>query len=343
MAESSWKKKEEVMAFTGGKVCIFGGFGTGKSTVGGTFPNIDLVDGEAGQAFYLEENKNIRNVLNTTSSTEVQQALNELNDPEMLEDFDTILIDSGTKVYENMQAAAYEVAENRAEKQKQKGKSIDLEDLNLAQRDWGHIKRWNQQLTTAYILFSNLGKWTVVTAHLKDIEKEIKLENGESKRIKIGERPDLPKKAEHDFDIVLKTFIMENGKEVIADNVQDWNKVTYHARVLKDRTHVTQVGQILTNPSFETWRAKWEGTRKFGTKNVDMSKNVSNDKARFEIEQAEEDDIVERFKELIKKSTQTDKTEILKKVKGAKIENPLKPKTAEEIQFLSELLEEYPA
>lgn len=166
MAESSWKKKEEVLSFTGGKVCIFGATGTGKSTFTGTFPRINLVDAEAGQAFYLEDNPNIVNVLSTVSAADVQDALNELNDKDALKAFDTIVIDSGTKLYENMQAAAFEVAEGRAAKQKQKGKSIDMEDLNLPQRDWGHIKRWSQQLATAYILFSNLGKWSVVTAHL---------------------------------------------------------------------------------------------------------------------------------------------------------------------------------
>ena len=104
-----WKSKEEVLAFTGGKICIFGDTGTGKSTFLGTFPRINLVDTEAGQAFYLEDNDNILNVLPTVSAAEVQEALDELNDESIINEFDTIGIDSGTKLNENMQAAAYEV------------------------------------------------------------------------------------------------------------------------------------------------------------------------------------------------------------------------------------------
>lgn len=326
---ASWKKKEEKLSHIGGKVCVFGGQGTGKSTFTGTFPRINLVDAEDGQSYYLEENPNIINVLSTVSAADVQSALDELNDPELLDEFDTITIDSGTKLYENMQAAGYEVAENRAIKQKQKGKAIDLDDLNLSQRDWGHIKRWNQRLATAYILFSNLGKWTVVTAHVKDIDKEIRQENGETKRVKIGERPDLPKKAEHDFDIVLRTFTKKNDRT---------GEITFHAEVLKDRTGCTQVGNIIDNPTFEIWRKKWEKSRKYGAKNLDLSKSVDTDRNGFEVEQEEEDNVADSFRSLIQASSPTDKAEILKKIKQSGIENPLKPKSGAEIQALKAII-----
>lgn len=328
----SWIKKEEKLSFTGGKVCIFGSQGTGKSTFTGTFPRINLVDAEDGQAYYLEDNENILNILPTVSAKEVQEALDELNNEDALKEFDTIVIDSGTKLYENMQAAGYEVAENRATKQKLKGKAIDLDDLNLSQRDWGHIKRWNQRLATAYIMFSNLGKWSVVTAHVKDIEKEIKLENGDTKKVKIGERPDLPKKAEHDFDIVLRTFTKKNEKT---------GEITFHAEVLKDRTQVTKVGQILDNPTFEIWRKKWESTRKYGTKQLDLSKSVISDRTGFEVEQNEEDEVVLDFKDLIQNASAANKTAILKKVKANGVDNPLKPKTDSEIEVLKQIITEF--
>lgn len=327
-----WKKKQEVMAFTGGKVCAYGDQGTGKSTFLGTFPNINLVDAEAGQAFYLATNKNIINVLPTTSAAEVQEALDELNDEDIINDFDSIGIDSGTKIYENMQAAAYEVAEGRAKKQATKGKAVDLDDLNLSQRDWGHIKRWNQQLTTAYILFSNLGKWTIVTAHLKDIEKEISDGKGGIKKIKIGERPDLPKKAEYDFDILIKLYTEKNDKT---------GEIEYYGLIEKDRTGVTAKGQIIKNPSFEIWKDYWENTRKYGTKNLDMSGNVEADRARFITEQEEEDEIVNDFKNMLGSLNDSDKKKMAVKLKELKIENPLKPKTREEIIALKNLIKEF--
>ena len=329
---SLWKKKSEVIAFTGGKVCVYGENGTGKSTFLGTFPQINLVDAEAGQAFYLESNSNILNVLPTTSAAEVQEALDELNDEEALTEFATIGLDSGTKIYENMQFAAYEVAEGRARKQASKGKAIDLEDLNLSQRDWGHIKRWNQQLTTAYILFSNLGKWTVVTAHLKDIEKEISDGKGGTKKIKIGERPDLPKKAEYDFDILIKLYTEVNERT---------GETEYYGLIEKDRTGVTKKGQIIKNPSFEIWRDRWEGTRQHGAKKLDMSNSVEADRTRFVTEQEEEDEVINDFKEMLSVASSEVKKTIALKLKELKIENPLKPKTREEVAALKNLTREY--
>lgn len=329
-----WKKKQEVIAFTGGKVCAYGEQGSGKSTFLGTFPRINLVDAEAGQAFYLESNENIINVLPTTSAAEVQEALEELNDEDVIKDFDTIGIDSGTKIYENMQAAAYEVAEGRAKKQATKGKSVDLDDLNLSQRDWGHIKRWNQQLTTAYILFSNLGKWTVVTAHLKDIEKEISDGKGGVKKIKIGERPDLPKKAEYDFDIVIKLYTEVNDKT---------KETEFFGLIEKDRTGVTAKGQIIKNPSFSIWKDRWENTRRYGAKNLDMSNKVEADRMRFVTEQEEEDEVVNTFKDMLGTADEANKKKIVMRLKELKIENPLKPKTKEEITALRSLIKEYSA
>ena len=96
-----------------------------------------------------------------------KETIDELNDVDELDGFDTVAIDSGTKLYENMQTAGFEVAETRAIKQKQKGRDVDIDDIGLSVRDWGHIKRWNQQLATSYILLSSLGKWIVVSAHQK--------------------------------------------------------------------------------------------------------------------------------------------------------------------------------
>lgn len=312
---SMWIPKEERLSFTGGKVCIFGGQGTGKSTFAGTFPRINLVDAEDGQTYYLLNNPNILNVLPTTSAADVQMALDELNDETVLESYDTVAIDSGTKLYENMQAAAYEIVENRAKKQKFKGKDIDLDDLNLAPRDWGHIRRWNQQLATTYILMSNMGKWVVVTAHEREITKEIKKANGETENVVIGHRPDLARKAEHDFDILLRTFTKEDPKT---------GEIKFYAEVYKDRTQVTKVGQIIENPTFELWRDKWESTRKHGVKKIDMSQDVASSKKVMEIEDSELSDIIETFKTKMKALDKPGQAKVAKKLNELNITNPLR-------------------
>jgi len=319
-----FQKKEEVLAYVGGKVLAFGATGSGKSTFAGTFPNINLVDSEDGNTYYLENNPNILGILRTTSASEVQDTLDELNDEEALKDFDTISIDSGTKLYENMQAAAYEVVEKRSRKQLRKGKDIDMEDLNLATRDWGHIKRWNQKLKTAYIMFSSLGKWVVEVAHQKDIYDD---PNSQDKK-KIGEAPDLAKKADYDFDIVIQMFTKED---------KDGN-VTYFGKIYKDRTGVTKKGQILENPSFEIWRAKWESTKKFGVKKaVDLSIGVSKDKESMEIEDEKAEELADNIKEALKSTSVDNQKKIGKKMRDLEIN--IKDLINNDIEKLKEVLE----
>lgn len=330
-----FQKVEEVLSHVGGKVLVFGKQGTGKSTFVGTFPNINLVDTEDGQTYYLGKNKNIKGVMRTVSEKEVQETLDELNDEETLKTFDTIVIDSGTKLYENMQSAAYEVAENRARKQRNKGADIDLDDINISQRDWGHIKRWNQQLATSYILFSEMGKWCVVTAHQKDEMRDAtKVEKkalGVDK-IKIGEIPDLAKKAEHDFDIVIQTFTEET----------DDGETVYKAKILKDRTGVTKRGDILENISFDIWKDNWEETKKYGVKAaINLNESIEKDVKAMTAEINAAEDIVAEWKPLMKSITESGNKTAVKQINSFIKDNGINVKnmTAENPEVLNELLD----
>ena len=330
-----FQKVEEVLSHVGGKVLVFGKQGTGKSTFVGTFPNINLVDTEDGQTYYLGKNKNIKGVMRTVSEKEVQETLDELNDEETLKTFDTIVIDSGTKLYENMQFAAYEVAENRGRKQRSKGVDIDLDDINISQRDWGHIKRWNQQLATSYILFSEMGKWCVVTAHqkdeMRDATKAEKKALGVDK-IKIGEIPDLAKKAEHDFDIVIQTFIEET----------DEGETVYKAKILKDRTGVTKRGDILENITFDIWKDNWEETKKYGVKTaINLNESVGKDVKAMTAEIDTAEDIVAEWKPIMKSLSESGNSTAVKQINAfIKDKNiNVKNMTAEDPNILSELLD----
>lgn len=330
-----FQKVEEVLSHVGGKVLVFGKQGTGKSTFVGTFPNINLVDTEDGQTYYLGKNKNIKGVMRTVSEKEVQETLDELNDEEILKTFDTIVIDSGTKLYENMQSAAYEVAENRARKQRSKGADIDLDDINISQRDWGHIKRWNQQLATSYILFSEMGKWCVVTAHqkdeMRDATKAEKKALGVDK-IKIGEIPDLAKKAEHDFDIVIQTFTEET----------DDGETVYKAKILKDRTGVTKRGDILENISFDIWKDNWEETKKYGVKTaINLNESIEKDVKAMTAEINAAEDIVAEWKPLMKSITESGNKTAVKQINSFIKDNGINVKnmTAENPEVLNELLD----
>lgn len=330
-----FQKVEEVLSHVGGKVLVFGKQGTGKSTFVGTFPNINLVDTEDGQTYYLGKNKNIKGVMRTVSEKEVQETLDELNDEETLKTFDTIVIDSGTKLYENMQSAAYEVAESRARKQRSKGVDIDLDDINISQRDWGHIKRWNQQLATSYILFSEMGKWCVVTAHqkdeMRDATKAEKKALGVDK-IKIGEIPDLAKKAEHDFDIVIQTFTEET----------DEGETVYKAKILKDRTGVTKRGDILENITFDIWKDNWEETKKYGVKTaINLNESVGKDVKAMTAEINTAEDIVAEWKPIMKSLSESGNSTAVKQINAFIKDKNINVKniTAEDPNVLSELLD----
>lgn len=330
-----FQKVEEVLSHVGGKVLVYGKQGTGKSTFVGTFPNINLVDTEDGQTYYLGKNKNIKGVMRTISGREVQETLDDLNDEETFKTFDTIVIDSGTKLYENLQAAAYEVAENRARKQRSKGADIDLDDINISQRDWGHIKRWNQQLAASYILFSEMGKWCVVTAHqkdeMRDATKSEKKALGVDK-IKIGEIPDLAKKAEHDFDIVIQTFTEENSS----------GETIYKARILKDRTGVTKRGDILENITFDIWRDNWEETKKYGVKAVtNLNTSIEKDVKAMTSEINIAEDIISEWKPIMKSITESGNTTAVKQINSFIKEHGINVKnmTAESPEVLKELLD----
>ena len=325
-----FQDKAEVLCYVGGKVLVFGGQGSGKSTFAGTFPNINLVDSEDGNTYYLENNPNILRVMRTTSASEVQETFDELNDEELLSQFDTIAIDSGTKLYENMQSAANEVVEKRSRKQVRKGKDIDMDDLNLSQRDWGHIKRWNQALKTAYIMFSSQGKWIVEVAHQKDVFREPTAEekNKNIDRVKIGEAPDLAKKAEYDFDIVIQMFTKEDKE----------GNVTYFGKIYKDRTGVTKKGEVLEDPSFEIWRGKWESTKKFGVKKaVDYSTGVEKDKESMEIEDEKAEEIADSIKDTLKSASPESQKKIGKKMRDLEIN--IKDFRNNDIEKLKEVLE----
>jgi len=325
-----FQKKEEILSFIGGKVLVFGATGTGKSTFAGTFPKINLVDSEDGNAYYIESNPNIIGVLRTTSATEVQDTLDELNDEDTLKEFESVVVDSGTKLYENMQAAAYEIVEKRARKQLRKGKDVDIEDLNLSQRDWGHIKRWNQQLKTAYIIFSSQGKWIVEVAHQKDVFRDATDDEKKKNidRVKIGEAPDLAKKAEYDFDIIIQMFT-EEDKE---------GNIKYFGKVLKDRTSVTQKGDIIENPSFQTWCKKWESTKKYGVKNpLDLSKGIKKDKEVMEIEDEQAEEIANSIKDFLKGASTENQKKIGKKMRELEIN--IKALANNDLEKLQEVLE----
>jgi hypothetical protein len=151
-------------------------------------------------------------------------------------------------------------------------------------------------------------------------------------KIKIGEIPDLAKKAEHDFDIVIQTFIEET----------DEGETVYKAKILKDRTGVTKRGDILENITFDIWKDNWEETKKYGVKTaINLNESVGKDVKAMTAEINTAEDIVAEWKPIMKSLSESGNSTAVKQINAfIKDKNiNVKNMTAEDPNILSKLLD----
>lgn len=301
-----FKKVEETK--TALKVLGFGATSSGKTLFGLSFPEVCAIDSENGMAFYKNES-NLKYILETTSAIETEEALDELED---MNDIKTFIVDSETKIYENMQHSALELAEKRARK---KGQSVD--DANISQREWGKIKLINKRIQSTKITLASKGINIVSIAQ----EKEIKEKQGDN-WVVVGHAPDTAKGLEYDYDIVLRFYTEENKKEGI---------VKYYAEVKKDRTRKYKKGDIIENPSFKNWEDVYDSSVSKKESVVDFKKDIEKDEKATESEIENAEKLVSEFKSLIS-SLDDDKKDMAKgkikelglSVKTMKNEDPKK-------------------
>lgn len=199
-----WKKPTEVKQ--GLKICIYGNDGCGKSTDALCFPNIAAIDSEAKIGTYVNHPVFGQNLLGVVDSSSYYDAIDTVK--ELIEDSDkpceTFLIDSETKIYSSLSVACMEIEEERAKK-KNKG-NVEISDQVVSQRGYGKIKLNEARLSALKAALSSKGVTVIVTAHAEDVYSG----TGDNK-VKVGERPALRKKAEHDYDIIIKK---EKGKDL---------------------------------------------------------------------------------------------------------------------------------
>lgn len=308
-----FKKVEETKS--GIKVLAFGATGVGKTVFSLSFPDSCAIDSEDGMSFYKKKYPNLKYILNSTSADEVEEALEEIED-ELTDDIKTFILDSETKIYENMQHSALNIAEKRA---RQKGQSV--EDSNISQREWGKIKLVNKRIQSTKIMLASKGINIVSIAQQKDI-KEKKGDN----YITIGYAPDTAKGFEYDFDVVIRLFTEKdkNGEEV------------YKAEVFKDRTQTYKKGDIITNPSYDNWKAVVEGKANCKEDVINFKKDIARDQEVMQTELEELESVMKEFKDLLKKADASAKKELTSLCKDKGIDNPLK---CDDIAILKELID----
>jgi hypothetical protein len=314
---SLFKTPEEVKS--GLKFLIYGATGTGKTWFALSFPEIVGIDTEDGWARYVNKpvGKNIKHILTSSSSTDLEDALDEI-DEELVDSVKTFVLDSYTKIYENQQFALQSLAEKR---QRQKGKSD--EDVGMSVRDWGKLKLNTKRIQATQLMLASKGINIVNVAQ----ESDIKEKRGDN-WVVVGHKPDLSKGVEFDYDVVLR-FITEDDKK---------NKtVNYKAEVLKDRTGTFKKYDVIDNPTFDMWSDTYNETMSAKESTVNFKKDIDKDIAKEEMESASTTEIVDNIKEFLKSANAEQKAKIVKAMKTMELN--IKDLASNDINKLKEILD----
>ncbi len=243
----------------GGKFLAYGYEGSGKSWFALTFPDVACIDSETGIAHYegkditLANGKtynNLKLVDDTSDLDDLEDDIDEIMDSD---DIQTLDIDSETKFYATMQVGATEVEEKKARR-----KGGDVDDTVVSQRQWGRIKIINMKLQQAKIDLSTRGKHVVSVAQATEVYEG----TGDNRKL-VGIKPDMHKSVKFDYDTILEFYKEENGDDV-----------KYFAKVKKDRTNVTKVGQIIENPSYDIWKDYFESMHDLDTNKTTYKEDI---------------------------------------------------------------------
>lgn len=314
---SLFKTPEEVKS--GLKFLIYGATGTGKTWFALSFPEIVGIDTEDGWARYVNKpvGKNIKHILTSSSSTDLEDALDEI-DEELVDSVKTFVLDSYTKIYENQQFALQSLAEKR---QRKKGNSD--EDVGMSIRDWGKLKLNTKRIQATQLMLASKGINIVNVAQ----ESDIKEKRGDN-WVVVGHKPDLSKGVEFDYDVVLR-FITEDDKK---------NKtVNYKAEVLKDRTGTFKKYDVIDNPTFDMWSDTYKETMSAKESTVNFKKDIDKDIAKEEMESASTTEIVDSIKEFLKSANAEQKAKIVKAMKTMELN--IKDLASNDINKLKEILD----
>ena len=146
------------------KILVYGDTGTGKTSFALTFPKSLILDTEDGYEWYenTEKAKNMAGIARSQSFDDLDDLLDQLDRDSS--EYSTFVIDSETKIYENLQEALLDVEERRARK-----KHRDELDANISQRSWGKIKQISLRLQNEKIRLASQGVNIVSVSQAADV------------------------------------------------------------------------------------------------------------------------------------------------------------------------------
>lgn len=276
------------------KILVYGPTGVGKTLFGLSFPRVIAIDSEDGYSWYEGTNyaKNLLRIADTQSYDDLEDILDQMEDADG--EFDTLVIDSETKIYENIQEALQSVEESRAAR-----KGRDVLDANLSVRSWGKIKQLASRLQNAKIRLASQGINIVSVAQAADVMKDA----GKNTRVKVGEKPDMAKKAPFDYDVILRLFVRD-GK--------------YYGIVEKDRTNTYKLGTEIENPSFENWAKRLNAKDNQGASVAkDFNKDATKSQKAYAKEVESKMSFADRVKEHLTKLDEQGKKDFIQKMVDA--------------------------
>lgn len=308
------------------KVLIYGTYGTGKTIFGLSFPNVALIDSENGATFYENNpqfNKNLRLVDNFQSFKELEDTIDDLKDNYKEYGIETLVIDSETKIYENLKEVVMNVEEKRARR-----KGGDEDDTNLSVRSWGRIKYVGNKLQNLKIDLTSSGVNVVSISQAKELKKKVGDEF-----IVSGYANDMNAKSEFDYDIVIQAT---TETDAITGEVKVLNKI------LKDRTNVISKGKVIEGfISFDLWKEYYEGLNDGEKLSTTYSKEVASTEKDLEKEMVDKEEVLKaRMNEVVKAMDAETKAKFAGAFKKLKI-NPKLSMTEEQIDKLDALLNTY--
>ena len=285
----------------GGKFFAYGLSASGKSCFALTFPNSGAVDSETGLAFYentdIEINgkkyNNLKLVDTTANLDDLENNLDAIISGEI--DIETFIVDSETKFYNTMDIACGEVEDKKA---KQKGREVDT------RAKWGRVKQINMKLQQAKISASSKGIHVVSVAQAKEILEE------KTNRL-LGYAPESHKSLPYDYDVVLRFFTKKDLKT---------GDLVYCAEVIKDRTNVTKIGQIIENCTFDVWKDYFDKRNGLGLSGSDFSKDLKKSINSTLSEAELQEELAKEILEKIKSAGKTNSAKVLDKVKELELD-----------------------
>lgn len=257
------------------KILIYGESGSGKTVFALSFPKSIVVDSEDGYSWYegTERTRNVVGILDSQSYDDLENLMDELDDAND-EEFSSLIIDSETKIYENIKEALQNVEETRAAR-----KGRDVLDANLSMRSYGKIGQLSGRLQNAKLRLASQGINIISVAQAAD-EME---DTGNGQRVKVGEKLNMDKRARFDYDVVIRLFTKDNK---------------YYGEIKKDRLEVFERGDIVENSSYQNWAHRLESKDNQGEAVAkDFSKDAEKSQKAYYEEVKGEMSFADRVKE----------------------------------------------